>query len=758
MKKGSDLRSKTSIMLSKAIARIEALEARAYLTGVVLGTPQDTVPSGITTSFATLNTSTGANADFNGDGKTDLVLTDQASNKVALLLGNGDGTFGAPATAVVGGSPLPATVADMNADGHLDIISGGLGNITIVSGNGTGGFLGSANIISTVVQNNHAIAVADFNGDGRNDIVSVSTDVGASPAGEILLQQSDGSFSVQQTLNIGHTGLAAIAVADFNGDGHPDLAIADQVDNKVTILLNNGNGTFAAPVDLAAGGSPTSIVAADFNGDGHPDIVTSNSTGGTVSYFGGNGNGTFKAKVDSAVVGRPAGGGPLKVRFTQFNSDSFPDLLVLLNTNQQKIDAAVLLGNGDGTFHTGTTIVTNGAQRTSLAAGDLNGDGLTDALVADSAKVTTLLNITAQDTTPPTASITPAAPAPTAGSTTYQFFVTYADNTQVDASTLNNNNLTVTGPNGFSQSPTLVSQNLGNGPTVQATYQLTFPAPLSAADNGNYTVTSTSNGSNAVKDANGNALAAATIGTIQFNVGAPSSGAVTVGPLVFQVLPSVVAGSKGKPVKIKVTNSSGAAFKGAYVVTLAASPSGPTIASDSIILKQITKKANLKAGKSANVTINGWNYPTQVGNYFIVVQADNGQGGIGTNATATQVNVAAPFVDLNNLWNGIAPALVAGKKTSLAFKVLNRGNVAAHGVLGVNLDAISTADQSVQAVASVPLHINIKPGKTATIHLRFAAAVIPSGTYNLRMTLASVSGLTNFTAEAPMVSSNTFTV
>ena len=74
MKKGIDLTSRSSIALSKAIAHVEELEARAYLTGVVLGTPQDTVPSGISTSFATLNTSTGANADFNNDGKTDLVV------------------------------------------------------------------------------------------------------------------------------------------------------------------------------------------------------------------------------------------------------------------------------------------------------------------------------------------------------------------------------------------------------------------------------------------------------------------------------------------------------------------------------------------------------------------------------------------------------------------------------------------------------------------------------------------------------------
>ena len=738
---------------------VQYLEDRAYLNGVVLGTPINTTPTGLSPSFTTV---TATNADFNGDNKADLVVADTTDNKVALFLGNGNGTFAAPVVATVQTSPLPLVVADMNGDGHQDIVSGDQGFISIVNGDGAGG-LGTVTNIPTNVGDNHAIGVADFDGNGKLDIVSASTTPGASPAAEVLLQQTNGSF-VQSNLNLGgRTGFAALGVADFNGDGHPDIALISQSGNTVTVLLNNGDGTFGAPTDYATGSGPTSIVVGDFNGDGKSDIVTANSTGGSVSFLAGKGDGTFKAKVDSAVVGSPAGGGPLKVRSTNFNNDSFPDLLVLLSNNSSHLDGAVLLGNGDGTFHTGTTISTGGSTRTALAAGDLNGDGFTDAIVANSGTITTLLNVTNQDTTPPTFTVPTSQPTATAGSTTYQFNVVYTDNNEVDASTLGNNNLTVTGPGGFSQAATLVSQNLGNGPTVQATYQITFSGGLTSANAGTYTVTGNTVAlTGGVTDAKGNALAQANPpgDTFTITLGAPSTG-VTVGPIQGQFLPSVVAGSKGKTVKFKVTNTSGATFKGTYVITLAAS-STPAIDSSSIVLAQLSKKVNLKNGKSATIAINKWRYPTIVGDYFIVVQADNGQGQIGTNATTTEVNVAAPFVDLNNLWNGVAPAIVAGKKTTLTFKVQNIGNVAAKGTLTIQLQATSgtTLDSTAQTVATVsPVHVSIQPGKSGTVHLRFVPGTISSGTYRLAITLNPLAGFNgiNFTSNT-VFSANTFTV
>lgn len=767
MKKRSVRTSKSSAVLARAFAGIEMLEPRAYLNGVVLGAPINTTPTGLSVSFTTVTKADGTDADFNGDGKTDLVVSDTTDNKVALFLGHGDGTFSAPVTATVQSSPLPIAIADMNGDGNLDIVSGDLGFVSIVNGDGAGG-LGTVTNIPTNVDDNHAIGVADFDGNGKLDIVTASTTPGASPAAEVLLQQTNGTF-VQENLNLGgRTGFAALAVGDFNNDTHPDIALISQSGNTVTVLLNNGDGTFGAPTDYATGSGPTSIVAGDFNHDGNIDLVTANSTGGSVSFLAGDGHGHFAAKVDSAVVGSPAGGGPLKVRTANLNNgDNFPDLLVLLSNNSSHLDGAVLLGNGDGTFHTGTTISTGGSTRTALAAGNINNNTdttpptSTDVIVANSSQITTLLNVTGQDNTPPTFTVPTTQPAATAGSTTYQFNVVYADNNEVDASTLGNNNLTVTGPGGFSQAATLVSQNLGNGPTVQATYQITFATPLASANSGTYTVTANLS-TGGVADANGNHLAQANpqADTFTISLTAPNTG-VTVGPLQGQFLPSVVAGSKGKPVKFKVTNTSGATFKGTYVVTLAAS-STPTIDSSSIVLAQLSKKVNLKNGKSATISINKWKYPTVIGDYFIVVQADNGQGQIGTNATTTEVNVAAPFVDLNNQWNMVAPALVAGKKTTLTFKVQNIGNVAAKGTLTVQLQATTgtTLDSTAQTIATVsPVHVSIQPGKSGTVHLRFVPGTINSGTYHMAITLNPLAGFTgiNFTSNS-VFSANTFTV
>ena len=115
-------------------------------------------------------------------------------------------------------------------------------------------------------------------------------------------------------------------------------------------------------------------------------------------------------------------------------------------------DATVLLGNGNGKFHTGSTIGTGSAflASRSIATGDLNNDGLTDAVIAIPNVVTAYLNITNTDTTPPTASV--RQPTPVAGATTYQFNVTFTDDNQIDATTIGDTNLTVTGPNGFAQS------------------------------------------------------------------------------------------------------------------------------------------------------------------------------------------------------------------------------------------------------------------------------------------------------------------
>ena len=109
---------------------------------------------------------------------------------------------------------------------------------------------------------------------------------------------------------------------DFNRDGKLDLAVADVASNTVSVLLNNGNGSFAPAVSYTVGSAPQSIAVADFNGDGKLDLAVSNGGSNTVSILPGNGDGTFGPAVNFAV-GNPAG-----IAAGDFNGDGHPDLAV----------------------------------------------------------------------------------------------------------------------------------------------------------------------------------------------------------------------------------------------------------------------------------------------------------------------------------------------------------------------------------------------------------------------------------------------
>ncbi len=166
-----------------------------------------------------------------------------------------------------------------------------------------------------------------------------------------------------------------VAVRDLNGDGHPDLAVADYRSNTVSILLGNGDGTFAAATTVTVGSSPSSVILVDLNGDGHPDLVTSNYTSpGSVSVLLGNGDGTFGTKTDLAV-----GNEPNSVAAGDLNGDGKLDLVT---ADYAGDTISVLLGNGDGTF--GAAAATAAGSGPNWAAlGDLNGDGHLDVAVAD---------------------------------------------------------------------------------------------------------------------------------------------------------------------------------------------------------------------------------------------------------------------------------------------------------------------------------------------------------------------------------------
>jgi hypothetical protein len=247
-----------------------------------------------------------ATADFNGDGNLDLV-----ANGHYILLGKGDGTFTIGTPTALGGI---AQVADFNGDGHADIVVfTGDSDFMMLLGNGDGTFTQGPVTGSTGVGT--SFTVGDFNGDGIPDIAVTG---GFGLGVQILIGNGDGSFEDGSICNEPCNGsngngpsylygagldAAGIAVGDFNGDGKVDLAVSDMMNQTVTILTGNGDGTFTVGTPVSTGMPAGSgayqrqVIAGDFNGDGHTDVavvIEWRADGDpSLSVLFGNGDGTF---------------------------------------------------------------------------------------------------------------------------------------------------------------------------------------------------------------------------------------------------------------------------------------------------------------------------------------------------------------------------------------------------------------------------------------------------------------------------------
>jgi hypothetical protein len=322
---------------------------RAQTEGLNLA-PAVTYDSGGIDAFAV------AVADLNGDGKPDIVVTNycgiNCTQGAAVLLGNGDGTF------------QPAVTYNSGPYGE-------------------------------------SIVVADVNGDGKPDLVVMNEcDNSGSCSGggliAVLLGNGDGTFQTARNYYSGGVNPFSIAVADINGDGKPDLVVANRGDSNgntnngtVSVLLGNGDGTFQTAVDYASGGGfANSVAVADVNGDGYLDVVVANicqtdgcSGNGPIGVLIGNGDGTFHTAVtyDSGTIS------PQSVAIADVNGDGKMDIVVAGDS------VAVLLGNGDGTFQTAVNYGSSAYGPQSLVIADLNGDGQLDLVVANNPFTSVLL-------------------------------------------------------------------------------------------------------------------------------------------------------------------------------------------------------------------------------------------------------------------------------------------------------------------------------------------------------------------------------
>jgi len=228
-----------------------------------------------------------------------------------------------------------------------------------------------------------ALAVGDFNGDGIPDLAVANSSANTLT---ILQGNRDGTFTANSSAPQTGSQPYFVAVGDFNKDGKADLAVANRTSNSVTVLLGNGDGTFTASASTQQTGyGPTSIAVGDFNGDGLQDLAVVNGGSNTVTILLGNGDGTFTAAVLSPQIGSY----PQSIAVGDFNGDGKPDLAV---ANEDSNTVTVLLGNGDGSF-VSVASPSTGSYPESIAVGDFNGDGKPDLAVANtfSNTVTVLL-------------------------------------------------------------------------------------------------------------------------------------------------------------------------------------------------------------------------------------------------------------------------------------------------------------------------------------------------------------------------------
>ena len=232
-------------------------------------------------------------ADFNGDGKPDLAVVDRGSSSVAILLGNGDGTFTAAVNYSTGVDPISIAVGDFNGDGKLDLVTANRASytISILSGNGDGTFGNHVDYAAGTEP--MAIAVGDFNRDGFLDVAETNN---ADNTVSIFLGVGDGTFQPGVIFPVG-AGPIAIVAGDFNQDGYMDLAVADSGSDNVGILLGNGDGTFKTVSFYPTGSEPDGLLAADLNGDGKLDLVTANNGSDNISVLLNSGGGNFSSNV-----------------------------------------------------------------------------------------------------------------------------------------------------------------------------------------------------------------------------------------------------------------------------------------------------------------------------------------------------------------------------------------------------------------------------------------------------------------------------
>ena len=309
---------------------------------VLLGNGDGTFTPGTSPTFPTGTDPVWiAAGDFNNDTLPDLAIANKGSNTVSILLGNGDGTFTDATPVVTGNSPVSVVSANFHSavpGSALDLAVANQADntISIFKGNGDGTFQASPTLIQLPAGFQPAgMAAADFNNDANIDLAV--TEQGNDTV-SIFLGNGDGTFQARVDDPTGKSPVW-VSTGDFDGDNILDLAVANQGDNTVSILLGRGGGTFVPATNPAvpAGGAPTSIAVGDYNVDGRLDLAVTNQMDNAVSVLLNLGGGLFGPNFQL-----PVGTAPASIVSADFNGDGRLDVAT---ANSGSSDVSVILNS-----------------------------------------------------------------------------------------------------------------------------------------------------------------------------------------------------------------------------------------------------------------------------------------------------------------------------------------------------------------------------------------------------------------------------